>query len=488
MSTLHANNQIEYDNTHNGLYDLVLIFCACIFFMSVVLEMVWLMNFMLMAIYFICTIAFFKEKRYGCFLFCLTFFLFLLDTVFFGLFDPSLKYKFRSVEIEKHTILSLGIALIGLYVGGVSKQKFTFGFGKRKKNGFTNPHSNVQNLASSTMQRFLRYSFLFSSIFSIIEAIVKAIFVGANSYVAYYSDFQTSLPYFMQWLSLISPILFYLYLGSLPKRKSVMLPVMMYLAVGIIALFYGQRNVFVIRILLVVCYFMIRNKYSESDEVWITKRQVALAIIAIPLGIAFMAVWGVTRFGSTYTERNIFRIILNGFLDQGNDIAILDYEYRFRDILPNKPFAIGGIITLLHNNIIGRIIGLSQIPAKQNTVEIALQGYSFSAALMYEQNRNGFLLGYGIGSCYIAELINSFGYIGALLGSIVYGGILRKLGEVRLRGFISNGIALSMFAQLLKAPRASFDGFVSVTFQIANIFILVLCWALNKYVWPGESS
>ena len=201
-----------------------------------------------------------------------------------------------------------------------------------------------------------------------------------------------------------------------------------------------------------------------------------------------MAVWDSVRFDREYTSNDIFRNIINELLTQGNDISILDFEYRYRELLPDKPFAIGGIITLLHNNIVGRIIGLSQIPAQQNTAEIALNGYSFSAALMYVENTAGFLMGYGIGSCYVAELFNSFGFVGIFLGSLLYGIMLKKLGQFKFRGFIANGIALSIFQYLLLAPRAQFDYFISGTFQIANLFILFICWFLSTRVWPVKDN
>lgn len=472
-------------NRHNGLYDLLVIALTVFFVCTYSFEIIWLLNLLVILLWTVCSYTFFKEKRYGCFFFSLTFFLFLLGTVFFGLFSSEYKYKFATIDIEKHVLVCLFVALVGIYIGGVAK--FRIRLRLRRNEG---PEADINDdsyAVSRRMQVFLKYAFLFCGLFGIIQALAKAIFVQANSYVAYYSDFETPLPYFMIWLATIAPLLFYFFLGTLPQRKEVMATSTLYLAVGVIALFYGQRNVFVVRLLVVICYLLLRNKYAKNGEVWITRKQTIIAFLLIPIGIVFMGYWGVVRFGNEYTERNIFKSIMNTLLDQGNDIAILDFEYRFRDTLPDKPFAIGGIISLLHNNIIGRIIGLRQIPAQQNTVDIALNGYSFSAALMYQENRNGFLLGFGIGSCYIAELLNSFGFVGVFLGSWLYGAVLQKLSKVKFRGFIVNGFALAMFQQLLMAPRATFDGFISSTFQIANLFIACVCWFLNTKVWPRKN-
>lgn len=482
---------IKEDNrSHSVIYDFVIIVTIVVFAMCYWVKATWLLNFSLMATYFLCLAVQYKEKRYGVFFFYLTFFLFLLDTVFFGLFDESVKYKFQNEKIEYHVLLCLEVAIIGVFLGAAINKKIRLGLRKRSSLYSSDEYEGNKAFptgASYKMQSFLRIAFLFCVIFSVIEAVTKAIFVQANSYVAYYSDFSTPLPYFMKWLSSISPILFYLYLGSLPRKKHAMIPIAMYLLIGIIALFYGQRNVFVVRVLVILCYFFLRNM-QEDGEIWLSKRGLRLIIVMIPVGILFMAVWDSVRFDREYTSNDIFRNIINELLTQGNDISILDFEYRYRELLPDKPFAIGGIITLLHNNIVGRIIGLSQIPAQQNTAEIALNGYSFSAALMYVENTAGFLMGYGIGSCYVAELFNSFGFVGIFLGSLLYGIMLKKLGQFKFRGFIANGIALSIFQYLLLAPRAQFDYFISGTFQIANLFILFICWFLSTRVWPVKDN
>lgn len=474
-------------NNHHGiLLGFAIIIATVTFGMCYWMEATWQLNFSLMVTFFLCLIVQYKEKRYGVLFFLLTFFLFLLGTVFFGLFDESVKYRFLNEQIEYHVLLCLEVAIIGIYLGAAINKTVRVRSGRQRSLYSYNTHDSSLTFstgASSRMQMFLRIAFLICAVFSVIDAVTKAAFVQANSYIAYYSDFRTPLPYFMKWLSSISPILFYLYLGCLPRKKQAMGSIALYLLIGVIALFYGQRNVLVVRAIVILCYFSLRNRCQEG-EIWLTKKEKRLIALMIPVGILFMGIWDSVRFGREYTSNGLLKNIINELLIQGNDISILDFEYRYRDLLPDKPFAIGGIITLLHNNIFGRIIGLAQIPAQQNTVEIALHGYSFSAALMYVENRTGFLMGYGIGSCYIAELLNSFGFAGVLLGSALYGLMLKKLGQFKFRGFIINGITLSIFQYLLLAPRAQFDYFISGTFQIANIFVMLICWFLSTRVWP----
>ena len=472
---------------HNFLYDIPVVLASIGFFLSGWYEATLALNITVILLFFACIFAEFKEKRYGCFIFYITFFIFLLDTVFFGLFDPGAKYKFLSETIENHVLFCLGLAILGVYVGSIIRTHYKFVISDRQRQRLQNLRKRNYQV-SRKMQLFLKWGFMFFGLFNIIEALVKAVFVSSTSYLAYYTEYQAPLPYIMLWLSSAAPILFYFYLGSSPTKKDLILPAIFYLSVGVISLFYGQRNVFVVRTLIVFCYFLLRNKNAEDAEVWITKKQTVAVIIIIPFFIMLMGFWGSFRTGAEYTSKGIWENVRSSLLEQGNNISILDFEYRFRDYLPDKNYALGGIISFLHNNVFGRLIGLEQIPTQMHSADTALNGYNFGAALMYFENRNGFLKGYGIGSCYIAELFYTFGYVGVFIGSCIYGFVLRKLNELRMKSFILNGFALCMFQTMLMAPRANFDGFISGTFQLANLFIALVCWLLSTYVWPEDSN
>ena len=472
-------------NRHNRLYDLILIALSTVLLLVYFWQGTRIMSYIVMAIYFFCVYVQFKEKRYGTFFFYLTFFLFLLGTVFFGLFDRELLYNFPDQETERHTMLCLGLAMIGVYIGSVVKWKRIV-FGKPYRRIYETDGLVKQN-ASAKMRGFLRYAYFFTAVFEFINVLAKAVFVQANSYVAYYLDYQAPLPYFVLWFANVSSLFYYFYLGTKPSKKRAMLPTGIYLFIGIASLFFGQRNVFFVRAIIVLCYFFIRNKDASEGTVWITKKQIIFLIILLPFAILFMSLWDSIRSNRAYSQHSILDGIREALLTQGNCISILDYEHQFRSMLPDRPFAIGGIITMLRNNLVSRIIGIPSVPAKANTIETALNGYSFSCSLMYLQNRTGYLLGYGIGSCYIAELVNTFGYLGIVIGSVIYGAILNKLTRLSIRGFMTTGFALCMFQQLLLAPRSSFDSFITGTFQISYLFVAALCWFLSKKIWPAEA-
>lgn len=442
---------------------------------------IWLMNALLIAMFCVCVYVQIKQKTYGTLFFYVTYFLFLLSTVFFGLFKSDYKYQFYNEEAEIFALNCLVLGIVGVYIGTFINAKITIG-------KLNEGRENRAPSYSSKLQKFLKYAFCVTVQCSLAEALVKAVYVGANSYVAYYSDFQTPLPYAVLWVSQVSTILFYFYLGTLPNKRDARIPCVLYFLVGVIALFYGQRNVVVIRTLILLCYCFVRNRYADGGEVWISKKQIVALVALIPVVIIFMSFWNSYRFDNQYESKGAVDNVIEGLLEQGNDISILDYEYELGDRLQDKPYAIGGIIGLLRNNIISRILGIQPVPTQQNTVDMAMNGYSYCGALMYYQNRNGYLMGFGIGSCYLAELFDTFGFVGVFLGSVLYGLVLKKLTTFKLKGFIVNGFALAMFQQLLMAPRATFDGFISSTFQVSYLFCAVICWGMSKYMWPGNAD
>lgn len=466
---------------------LIINLVLAIFVIGSGLAFVWedtiVMNWLLMCIFFLCAYSVLKEKQYATFFFYISFFLFLLDTVFFGLFNSQFKYDFMgSGQRERNVLLCLGISILGVYLGSMTNIKFKIGhFGAPEEKVIK---SYSLKMISDQMQSVLRGMAITFMMPELIVALSKAVFVQSVSYDAYSLEFSSSMPSIINWMALVSPLIFFFYLGSLPRKKKAIPACGFYIFIGVVSLFYGQRNVVVIRFLVLISYFLIRNHNDRWGEIWITKRQLRLLVILAPLGIAFMSFWGSFRNGNDYNSTGILDSALDGLLTQGNCISILDFQFRYGGQLQDKPYAIGGIISFLHNNIIGRMIGLQSIPAKANTVETALYGYNYSCALMYVENQRGYLLGFGIGSCFIAELLQTFGYVGILLGSMVYGAVMNKLTKMKPRGFITNGFALLMIQTILLSPRASYDGFISGTFQVANLFMAFILWGLNRFVWP----
>ncbi len=119
----------EMIEAHNGLLDLCIIVLFIAFLLCSWCDSAWGMNFTVVLLHLICTFVVYKEKKYSCFFFFITFFIFLLGTVFFGLFDANLKYKFQTFEIEKHVLTCLAVSIIGVYTGSVlvPKRKIKFG-------------------------------------------------------------------------------------------------------------------------------------------------------------------------------------------------------------------------------------------------------------------------------------------------------------------------------------------------------------------------
>lgn len=89
-----------------------------------------------------------------------------------------------------------------------------------------------------------------------------------------------------------------------------------------------------------------------------------------------------------------------------------------------KLYFIGSTLSVLARSPIGRILNIAVYGG--NTVENAMNGFSFAHALSYLVMGKQYLNGNGMGSSYIAEIMYSFGYMGVFIANIFYGVFLRK--------------------------------------------------------------
>ena len=114
----------------------------------------------------------------------------------------------------------------------------------------------------------------------------------------------------------------------------------------------------------------------------------------------------------------------------------------------------------------------------------ALHGTNLADYVSYKAMPYTYLRGGGWGSCYIAELYADFGYIGVLLGSILYGVLLDGiLKGIRLNKSIwSTALGLLIVSSLFKAPRASFDDFLANFLYFYNWIIIPFAYIIVKRV------
>lgn len=145
-----------------------------------------------------------------------------------------------------------------------------------------------------------------------------------------------------------------------------------------------------------------------------------------------------------------------------------------------------GTLSVLARSPIGRILNIAVYGG--NTVENAMNGFSFAHALSYLVMGKQYLNGNGMGSSYIAEIMYSFGYMGVFIANIFYGVFLRKFFKLKKDKVWINTIIIIMMKSLFFAPRGSFDAFFSDLLSVNVWLTLIFVYLFSSMIYKNKKK
>ncbi|WP_308576491.1 O-antigen polysaccharide polymerase Wzy family protein [uncultured Fusobacterium sp.] len=465
------------------IFIVILIF-TIFFFLGNLFDMRWLLIMGLLGI-FLFLFFILKKESYFATAFLISFFTFLLGRIIVNSFtgEKSLIYGSFIYDgpSDERLFNTLGLLLFSMITFGIGalcvpKTRFSIKFDKEKKN-------RLLEKSCITM-------FYITIIFSIIVSLERFIFVyRGGSYVNYYLFFSRILPSFIYKIAELNTPAFFSVLAFLPEKKKIKPIVIFYLFNAFIILLSGQRNSFVRAILFSFCYILLRNK-NDKKEHWLSKTQFKLIIFILPIGIMCLQAWGVIRNGTSFNTTGIFEPIISFFRDQGTTSVVVYEGIELQNEFPigiNYTFA--PIINFLKNNQITRLFYHFPVYAQQ-TVDLALYGNNFGATLTYLYKPHNYLIGIGMGSCYISELFHDFGWLGVGVINILYGILLvsteRYLSKTKKLPWL--GMILLLFIdEILYSPRSSALDFLTNGINFTVIFYIFITYILTIFIGKRRS-
>lgn len=413
------------------------------------------------------------KNRSMLFAFLVTFFIFLIGR---DLMQQLFSYKVEIFDktVQFHAYLSYIISLITI---GIFYKIFELSLQNKKNKFIIKEDSDYKNNISK-LSLLIYYP---SWIFAIISKISISSFVAERGFTDYYTDYadyisENNIMYLISKLELIMPVALCIYLATMPSKKDIRKPLILYIIYFIVSLGTGQRSTAMLGILFLFIYFVYRN--GQSSEVWISKKMIICFCISIPLMMIFASYYSVIREGGNISNTNIFESFINFFYDQGVTSNVLKRAYMYKDSIPDNQIY---TLEFLHSGILARIFGIKVFHG--NTIEHAMHGGSLTHTLGYIIMGESYLLGRGSGSCYIAELYQDFGYIGVFIGNILYSYIFTKIARANRRyNILVNSIFFLLITHILWAPRGSFSAFITQNFIPTTLFVFIFIFALNTYL------
>lgn len=318
--------------------------------------------------------------------------------------------------------------------------------------------------------------FYFCYIFQMLATILQIIFVRNVGYIASYSEETggAGIPAVISYIGAFMPIAFCLYIATKPSKDAAKFPMIFYEIYAILTVFTGKRYPFVAISLILLVYIVLRNREERG---WITKRMFTYVVILTPVLIFFLTAYDSIRAGKNFNFNGVFNTIVDFFDSQGGSINVIKrVAYYADDIRDLKLCSFDSTRTLLFENLITRRIFNTTV-FSGNSVEHALYGHSLAHRLSYYTYGNSYLLGHGSGSCFIAELVHDFGYLGVFAGSFLYGKFLNYIDSLSFSHPYKDGISFAILYYILLAPRGGFDGFVGNVFGLYSLvgYVIIFC-------------
>lgn len=426
-------------------------------------------------------------KRIIFFSFCITFFTFLIGRPIIKVLNLHYDYynltKYGFDNFNEDTLFKIfNILFFGLF--------FTFIGYYLSENLSKNRNQNKNFIKPSTfilsVRTVSKYVFYFTFLFNLMVIIEKINFTSSNGYEELYSSYISSYPIWFVKISEMCQVALFLFLATKPRRKEAMLPLIIYLFLATVSLFVGQRNYFVLSLLIVFIYLALRQ-WENREETWLKLKYIIMlpfiSILLIPLlnSISYLRKNEVT----TFETNPIFEF----FYSQGVSINLIGHAQNYPE--NEKYYSIGRLIDFLKNNSFTQ--ALTNIEGyRAQTIESVVYGNSFADDISYYLSPQRFLNGWGYGSSYLAEFYLDGGYIGVIIGSTIMGILLFLLTRLFFLNFFGAWVSLTMTKLIIYAPRDTFTSFIVSTFNIINIFtlmmILITAYLLKDYFYLKKTK
>lgn len=435
------------------------------------------------------------EKRMLFAVFLVAFFTFLLSGHFvYEYFGEPLNYYFN-YDFYRHSNVLLSVSLVCLLLSQMVAdywQNHVRGRAKKRQDSWEE-YANKEIIR--IIRAVSRWGFYLTFPFLVMTVLDKALFVSGSGYAAYYVEYISSVSYPVRLLGSMAPYAFFVFLATMPKKLEALIPLVLYALQGAATLLTARRINFVTVVLFLIFYVMMRQVMGIYGENWISKKTVLMAVIVFPLMLIFLYQFNYTRLGQMEEEGSFLGQLIGFFRQQGISASVIRLEKFYGIYLnPDAPYSFYGIVKWIRTNSIVNLFATFDYGYSyaQNSVAIAVQGNSLAHAMSYMALAlNRYQQGFGVGSCYIAELFYDFGIWGVMVGNMVYGAMMSWMNrwlEVKRAGILKLTLLFVVFESFVKAPRWNFDIIVTPFLTLAMWATLALIFGLSHLIYARRRS
>lgn len=300
---------------------------------------------------------------------------------------------------------------------------------------------------------------------------------------------QTSyLEYYAMRASLVSPVgrlgesllvVGYAFtLAGLPRFRTFALASAVLLGAHGYDLLMGRRAPFVLSLLLVLFYSLLRSSMAHRAAQggrWPRSGQLALAGIGLlPLLQLLNLVNQVRWQRPADANTSALSALPEFFYSQGVTANLLVYvQTDLLQIPANRIYTFGPLVEFVQSRLIP---GFDSSLYDGQTADRALLGHNFADIASYRIMPSIYLNGGGYGSSGLAELYWDFGWLGIVLGALALGILFFHGARLLELSVPLAAIALIVSRQVLYVPRAPYLDWLVGSANVFNLLALATLW------------
>lgn len=268
-------------------------------------------------------------------------------------------------------------------------------------------------------------------------------FRRANSYTALYADFESVLPFVIQGFAAIAVTMVILIVIS--SRRSLVVYATLAIYVGLNALYMktGVRADFTKVFLFALFLFVQRDLLTRFKRKYLPWLVVTVVLVFGILGTVF---YRVELHRSDYQKKNQFSMPVQLLYDQGISYMTLNrgQELKRFPLYQTKQYTFGPFVDQFG----------PQRDLQPYTLEFVERGDSLAADIAFYLYGDNAFAGYGLGSSYIMELFNDFGFPGLICYSLLLGILLASLSRISWTNLVADALKLRILMEIFYIPRA----------------------------------
>lgn len=316
------------------------------------------------------------------------------------------------------------------------------------------------------------------------------LYVFEHGYLgSYIMKAESSVPSVISRMSGFFAPSFAVFLATLPSKKQMRVPLVLYGAYMLTSLFTGRRNTFVCEALMLAVYFVLRTALAKKEK-RMPRKKVWLLVIACVAGAYVLQVMATVRSGSGLQLTGFFSSIANFIYSQGASFRVViqtvncwnrfDHQTAYQFLFyPLEKYA-------NNNSLLRSVFGFSPIVEVQN-IPFVSTTHNFAHVITFMVDPTRYLSGGGFGTSFVAEAYVAFGMAGVVVVSAMIGVMFRFFSSMLTRNWVVLAMGLIALKDFVYIPRNFAFSWVIDVFSLTYLaYYIAVYFAALFLTWFGS--